>query len=104
MEPAEDEGEQMVVDDDDVEMVMGDDDADGGDEAPAGNPVVWDPAKHPLEEDEELDYDRTAYKVLHELGVEWPSLSFDLVADSLGFMRKTWPQTMLMVTGSQVML
>lgn len=33
--------------------------------------------------------------------MEWPCLSFDIVPDTLGFMRKGWPQTMLMVSGSQ---
>jgi ribosome assembly protein RRB1 len=38
---------------------------------------------------------------MHELGMEWPSLSFDIVPDTLGFMRKTWPQTISLVAGSQ---
>lgn len=67
----------------------------------AGAGRVWDPSVYALGEDEELDYDATAYKCMHELGVEWPCLSFDVVPDSLGFMRKTWPQTLYLVAGSQ---
>jgi hypothetical protein len=128
MDHDEDEGgDDMIVEDDEDMVIGGEEDVvEVADEAAAGAPMVWDPSKHPLEEDEELDYDRSAYKAMHELGVEWPSLSFDIVGDSLGFMRKvltrsllcsvshllatrethtlhrkTWPQTMLMVAGSQ---
>lgn len=38
---------------------------------------------------------------MHEMGMEWPALSFDLIPDTLGFMRKTWPQTMYLMSGSQ---
>ncbi len=68
---------------------------------PEGPARVWDPSVYQLQEGEELDYDPTAYKCMHEMGVEWPCLSFDLVPDSLGFMRRTWPQTLYMVAGTQ---
>ncbi len=68
---------------------------------PEGPGRVWDPSVYELQEGEELDYDPTAYKCMHEMGVEWPCLSFDLIPDSLGFMRRTWPQTLYMVAGTQ---
>lgn len=49
----------------------------------------------------QLDYDSTAYKTMHELSVEWPCLSFDIVPDHLGFLRNTYPQTMYLLCGSQ---
>ncbi len=38
---------------------------------------------------------------MHEMGVEWPCLSFDLIPDTLGFMRRTYPQTLYLVAGTQ---
>ena len=62
---------------------------------------VWDPSVYELQEGEELDYDSTAYRCMHEMGVEWPCLSFDLIPDSLGFMRRTFPQTLYLLAGTQ---
>lgn len=52
-------------------------------------------------EDEELDYDPTAYDCLHRFNLEWPCLSFDLVRDSLGAPRAAFPHTVFMVAGTQ---
>jgi Histone-binding protein RBBP4 or subunit C of CAF1 complex len=38
----------------------------------------------PLDEDCELVHDPRAYDMFHELGVEWPCLSFDILKDRLG--------------------
>ena len=35
--------------------------------------------KEPLKEDEELDYDGSAYEMLHRSKVEWPCLSLDVI-------------------------
>ena len=35
---------------------------------------VWRPGIDPLAEDEELDYDPTAYDCLHRLQLDWPCL------------------------------
>ena len=37
-----------------------------------------------LEEGEQLEVDNTAYRMYHRLNVEWPCLSFDIIADNLG--------------------
>ena len=37
-----------------------------------------------LNDDEELDYDASAYRMLHRFTLEWPALSFDVVRDTLG--------------------
>ena len=37
-----------------------------------------------LEEEEQLEVDNTAYRMYHRLNVEWPCLSFDIIADNLG--------------------
>jgi ribosome assembly protein RRB1 len=55
-----------------------------------------------MAEDEELDYDPTAYDCLHKFALEWPCLSFDFVRDELGGPRSTFPHTVFMVAGTQV--
>ena len=35
--------------------------------------------KEPLKEDEELEYDGSAYEMLHRCKVEWPCLSIDFL-------------------------
>ena len=40
-------------------------------------PRVWDETKEPLKEGEELEYDGSAYMMLHRSKVEWPCLSID---------------------------
>ena len=37
-----------------------------------------------MEEGEQLEVDNTAYRMYHRLNVEWPCLSFDIIADNLG--------------------
>jgi ribosome assembly protein RRB1 len=54
-----------------------------------------------LDEGEELVVDNSAYEMLHQMGVEWPCLSFDILADKLGSTRSSFPMTTYMVTGSQ---
>ena len=38
---------------------------------------MWDESKEPLKEGEELEYDGSAYVMLHRSKVEWPCLSID---------------------------
>jgi ribosome assembly protein RRB1 len=52
-----------------------------GDAAPT-TPAVWRPGYDPLEEDETLQYDPTAYDCMHSLALEWPCLSFDVLRDA----------------------
>lgn len=40
---------------------------------------VWDEEKEPLKPDEELDFDSSAYEMLHRSEVEWPCLSLDIL-------------------------
>lgn len=50
---------------------------------------------------ERLDYDSTAYDMLHRLHLEWPCLSFSFLRDSLGEQRTTFPMTAYAVAGTQ---
>jgi len=57
---------------------------------------VFIPGRDKLEEGEELEFDNSAYDMLHTLTVEWPCLSFDILADKLGAQRtKVWAFIML---------
>ena len=40
---------------------------------------IWDEEKEPLQEGEELEYDGSAYQMLHRSQVEWPCLSIDFL-------------------------
>ncbi|KYR00943.1 glutamate-rich WD repeat-containing protein 1 [Tieghemostelium lacteum] len=62
---------------------------------------VWRAGVDKLEEDEVLDYDSTAYDMMHEMTVEWPCLSFHPLHDHLGSGRNKYPHTMYMVAGTQ---
>ena len=42
-----------------------------------------------MEQDEELVVDNSAYDMLHQMGVEWPCLSFDILSDQLGMQRNS---------------
>eukprot|EP00877_Chromochloris_zofingiensis_P002660 jgi/Chrzof1/12395/Cz06g32260.t1 len=64
-------------------------------------PSVWRPGVDPVAEDEELDYDPTAYDCLHRFTLDWPCLSFDFIRDDLGAPRSAFPHTVYMVAGTQ---
>ncbi|RKU47039.1 ribosome biosynthesis protein rrb1 [Coniochaeta pulveracea] len=54
-----------------------------------------------LEPGQTLTPDPTTYEMLHNLGMPWPCLSFDIVRDGLGDNRKVYPATMYTVAGTQ---
>eukprot|EP00033_Pygsuia_biforma_P000295 GCRY01000362.1.p1 GENE.GCRY01000362.1~~GCRY01000362.1.p1 ORF type:complete len:488 (-),score=112.96 GCRY01000362.1:100-1563(-) len=62
---------------------------------------AWRPGVDSLAEDETLDYDPSAYYMLHRFHTEWPCLSFDVLRDTLGVERKSFPHTMFLVAGTQ---
>eukprot|EP01112_Ceratiomyxa_fruticulosa_P021095 TRINITY_DN7344_c0_g2_i2.p1 TRINITY_DN7344_c0_g2~~TRINITY_DN7344_c0_g2_i2.p1 ORF type:complete len:526 (-),score=144.48 TRINITY_DN7344_c0_g2_i2:56-1633(-) len=62
---------------------------------------VWRPGVDALEEDEELDYDPSVYDLMHELDVEWPCLSFQILRDNLGPNRTRFPHTVYLAAGTQ---
>lgn len=59
------------------------------------------PGRDTLEEGEALQYDPTAYDCMSNMSLEWPSLSFDIIPDSLGDNRRVFPHTLFMVAGTQ---
>eukprot|EP00262_Sarcandra_glabra_P006449 TRINITY_DN18763_c0_g1_i1.p1 TRINITY_DN18763_c0_g1~~TRINITY_DN18763_c0_g1_i1.p1 ORF type:complete len:474 (-),score=86.32 TRINITY_DN18763_c0_g1_i1:306-1727(-) len=62
---------------------------------------VWQPGVDKLEEGEELECDISAYNSLHAFHIGWPCLSFDVVRDSLGMVRREFPHTVYCVAGTQ---
>ncbi|KAJ5431398.1 Histone-binding protein RBBP4, partial [Penicillium cf. griseofulvum] len=59
------------------------------------------PGRTKLAPGETLSPDPSTYDMLHTLSTPWPCLSFDIVRDSLGDNRKTFPATVYAVTGTQ---
>ncbi|RHN54447.1 putative transcription factor WD40-like family [Medicago truncatula] len=62
---------------------------------------VWQPGVDRLEEDEELQCDPSAYNSLHAFHIGWPCLSFDIVRDTSGLVRKEFPHTVYFMAGTQ---
>ncbi|KAJ3087917.1 ribosome biosynthesis protein rrb1, partial [Quaeritorhiza haematococci] len=101
----EDEGEVVIAPDSDDEEQDGMevDVAQDDEEEDESDVKVFLPGQK-LEENEELVVDNSAYDLLHSMGVEWPCLSFDIIKDSLGSGRKSFPMTTYIVAGSQANL
>lgn len=72
-----------------------------GDTPKAAAPKVFLHGKDRAGEGERLAYDNSAYSMLHQLRLEWPSLSFDFIRDNLGTNRMRFPHTAYIVLGSQ---
>ena len=66
-----------------------------------GAAQVWRAGLDPIEDGEELDYDRTAYLCLQSFRLSWPCLSFDVVRDGLGDARDGFPVECYMAAGTQ---
>lgn len=90
----EEDDSKMEVDEDVTQA------AEDDDEAPVA-PDVYLPGTHKLAEDEVLEADQSVYEMLHQMNVNWPCLSFDVLRDSLGDNRQTYPATTYVVTGTQ---
>ena len=63
--------------------------------------AIWNPETQPLGEDEQLDYDSSAYLLYHAMQVQWPCLSFDILQDQLGGLRTKFPMSMYLVAATQ---
>lgn len=73
---------------------------DTGGENNIQNEDVYLPGK-PLAEGEELICDQTAYIMLHQAQTGAPCLSFDVIKDSLGDSRESFPLTAYVIAGTQ---
>jgi ribosome assembly protein RRB1 len=59
------------------------------------------PGRNKLSPGETLNPDLSTYELLHTLEAPWPCLSCDIIPDSLGADRKTYPATVYAVAGTQ---
>ena len=59
------------------------------------------PGRHKLDAGQTLAPDLSTYEMLHILEPTWPCLSFDVIKDSLGDNRKSYPATVYAVAGTQ---
>ena len=64
-------------------------------------PDVYIPGVHRLEKDEILEPDDSVYIMRHNMSVNWPCLSFDVLRDNLGDQRQRYPATAYIVAGTQ---
>ncbi|KAG9035484.1 ribosome biosynthesis protein rrb1 [Tulasnella sp. JGI-2019a] len=111
----EDEWEDDVDSEDEIVVAQdkedGDEDAmevDGeiqpaaeDEDGPPPEDEVFIPGIHQLEKDEVLEADQSVYQMLHHMNVTWPCLSFDVLKDSRGDERRSYPETIHVVTGTQ---
>lgn len=93
-----------VMEDDDMENSGESSDSDGDDddnkEVTGTKSEVYLPGK-PLDADEVLVCDESAYVMLHQARTGAPCLSFDIVRDQLGESRESFPMSCYIVAGSQ---
>uniref|UniRef100_A0A3P8SGF8 Glutamate-rich WD repeat-containing protein 1 n=1 Tax=Amphiprion percula TaxID=161767 RepID=A0A3P8SGF8_AMPPE len=79
-------------------------DEDGGDDMEEDGEAqrrVYVPGMEPLQPGEELEMDRSAYRMYHECQTGAPCLSFDVLPDSDGSGREQFPLSMLLCAGTQ---
>lgn len=62
---------------------------------------VWRAGVDQLAADEELEFDPSAYDVMHHFHSDWPCLSFAVVPDNMGSGRTKAPFSALLVAGTQ---
>ncbi|XP_037033072.1 glutamate-rich WD repeat-containing protein 1 [Bradysia coprophila] len=86
-----------ILEDADMEGDSSSEDEGGEENVEKG---VYLPGK-PLEEDEELICDESAYVMLHQAHTGAPCLSFDVIQDKLGESRESFPMTAYIVAGTQ---
>ncbi|CAK6966125.1 glutamate-rich WD repeat-containing protein 1 [Scomber scombrus] len=80
--------------DEGVDMEEGGGDGDG-------EKKVYVPGMEPLQPGEELEMDRSAYRMYHECQTGAPCLSFDILRDTEGENREQFPLSMLLCAGTQ---
>lgn len=84
-------------DDDDEGVEMDEERADEEE----GETKVYVPGIEPLQPGEELEMDRSAYRMYHECQTGAPCLSFDVLRDGDGEGRDQFPVSMLLCAGTQ---
>ncbi|KAM9782982.1 glutamate-rich WD repeat-containing protein 1 [Neosynchiropus ocellatus] len=94
---AEEGGEMEEMDDGGSDEDEGVEMEDEGEE----EKKVYVPGLEPLQPGEELEMDRSAYRMYHECQTGAPCLSFDVIKDGDGEKREQYPLSMLLCAGTQ---
>ncbi|CDK28688.1 unnamed protein product [Kuraishia capsulata CBS 1993] len=55
----------------------------------------------PLGPDEMLEPDPTVYEMLHRMNLPWPCMTLDVLPDTLGAERRSWPHSVYLATATQ---
>nr|AAN40972.1 WD40 [Syntrichia ruralis] len=84
-----------------VEMMEEDGSGPSQPQQQQGPTKVWQPGVDEMADDEELQFDPTAYHCLHSFKLGWPCLSFDIMRDDLGVLRRDFPHSLQCVAGTQ---
>ncbi|XP_056126373.1 glutamate-rich WD repeat-containing protein 1 [Rhinichthys klamathensis goyatoka] len=77
------------------------DDVEGGGQNGDAEEKVYVPGLEALQPGEELEMDRSAYRMYHECQTGAPCLSFDVVRDGEGEGREQFPLSMVLCAGTQ---
>lgn len=99
--------EEIIEDGKPITGDAGDDKSDMGDKGEKSNKgkdlkqKAWRAGVDPLEEGEELEFDQSAYHMMHAMAVQYPCLSFSFLHDNLGENRTKYPHTVYVATGTQ---
>ncbi|XP_068180891.1 glutamate-rich WD repeat-containing protein 1 [Antennarius striatus] len=93
----EEEDVMEGMDDNDEGVEMEEEEGADGEEGKK----VYIPGIEPLQPGEELDMDRSAYRMYHECQTGAPCLSFDVLRDGEGEGREHFPVSMLLCAGTQ---
>ncbi|KAF5904476.1 glutamate-rich WD repeat-containing protein 1-like, partial [Clarias magur] len=102
---APDENTLLREDEEVEEMEASDSDEDEMEEEgqgeDGGQTKVYVPGVEQLQPGEELEMDRSAYRMYHECQTGAPCLSFDVLHDAEGEGREIFPMSMLLCSGTQ---
>lgn len=121
-----DEHEDQLSDDnesdDDVVEIDGNDDEEDGDdkeyidrkqreaqeaiqkdqeESAEGKEIYLPHMSRPLGPEEVLEPDPSVYEMLHNVNMPWPCMTLDIISDTLGSERRSYPQSLLLTTATQ---
>lgn len=89
-----------MVEEDRMDVSESNDEEENAENDDTKDKELYLPGK-PLEADEELICDKSAYVMLHQAQTGAPCLSFDIIHDNLGTNRDTFPLTAYIVAGTQ---
>ncbi|CAR25813.1 hypothetical protein ZYGR_0A03840 [Zygosaccharomyces rouxii] len=70
-------------------------------ESAEGKEIYLPHMSRPLGPDEVLEADPSVYEMLHNVNMPWPCMTLDVIPDTLGSERRSYPQSLLLTTATQ---